>query len=256
VDRESLARRQRRIGLLVASAAALCSAPAGAIVADPPPRICNEYAHSDHVFSGRVLSETQHWHEYLRGDPTTVYEIRVDHVFKGKVPRVARLYTANNSGRGVLDTGQRAIVFAERQEGRMAFSGSSNSESGAGVPKVIAEIRAYLANPPSVATISGRIDRSGKTPVGGARLLVASGSTSRFVRANRNGTFQVAVTPGQWSVRIAEPGWASARGLYSYDSADKMVLRKGDCADLEIEAAAPHDKVYGPGWKRWPRSAR
>lgn len=255
MESESPVCRQPRFAF-VASAAGLLSAPAAAIVADPAPRICNEYPHSDYVFSGKVLSYAWNEREYIRGDPSNIYRIRVDHVFKGKVPSTVRLYTPANSGGGGLGVGEPAIIFAERSEGHIVFSGSSNSDSGTGVPEVIAGIRAYLARPPRVATISGRIDRSGKTPFGGARLLVANGSTKRFVRADRRGTFRVAVAPGRWSVRIAEPGWASASGIYSYDSADKMVLRKGGCADVEIEAAAPNDKVYGPGWKRWPRPAR
>lgn len=241
------------VAFVALSCATLLASPAAAIVSNPLPRICNEYPRSDYVFSGKVLSETYRWHEYLRGDPTTVYAIRVDHVFMGKVPRVAHLYTTNNSGRGVLDVGERAIVFADKQEGRMAFYGSSNSQSGAGVPTVVAGIRAYLAHPPKNATIAGRVGTTTE-PLGGVRILVTNGAAKHFLRTDRSGSFVVSVPPGRWSVQIAEPGWASRSGVYSYDSAAGMLLRRGACADLQIEAAAPDEKLDGlPAWKRWPR---
>jgi hypothetical protein len=246
----------RRLALTILCVALLAS-PSAAIVSNPLPRICNEFRHSDYVFAGRVLSETNAWPRRLRGEGVTIYRIRVDGVFKGRVPRIARLYTANDSGRGVLTAGQLATVFARRYDGRMYFTGSSNSQSGAGATRVVADIRGYLLHPPTVTTISGRVDgnvRGGFGPLGGVRLLLTDGTAKRFVRADRHGKFLAAVPPGRWSVRIAEPGWASRSGVYSYDSAEKIQLRKGDCADLEVETAAPGERLEGlPPWKRWPK---
>ena len=83
---------RHRFGL-AGLAAALLASPSAAFVSNPLPRICNEFQRSDYVFSGKVLSETYHWHEYFRGEPSEIFRIRVDHVFKGKVPRIVRLYT-------------------------------------------------------------------------------------------------------------------------------------------------------------------
>ena len=229
------------------------ASPSDAIVSNPLPRICNEFRHSDYVFSGRVLSERSIWPRRLHGDGVTIYRIRVDQVFKGKLPRIAQLYTQNDSGRGVLDAGEHAAVLAQRYEGRMYFTGSSNSQSGPGAAKVVADILEYLRHPPSVTTIAGRLDNV-TTGFGGTRLLITNGKLKRFVRTDRNGMFLVTVPPGTWSAQIAEPGWASRTGVYTYDDADRMELGKGDCADLQIETAAPGEKLEGlPPWRRWPR---
>lgn len=244
-----------RRAVIAAFAIALFSSPSAAIRSDPLPRVCNEFRDSDYVFSGRVLSEKSIWPRRLHGEGVTIYRIRVDHVFKGKVHGIASVYTGNDSGRGVLNVGQRAAVLAQRYEGRMYFSGSSNSQSGAGTSKVLTDIRQYLRHPPTVTTISGRLDRlPGVAPFGSARMLITNGKTRHFVRTDRKGMFLVSVAPGTWSAQIAEPGWASRTGVYTYDDADKMKLGKGDCADLQIETAAPGEKLEGrPLWKRWPR---
>lgn len=241
-------------GLVIGTS--LVAAPAAAIVSNPPPRVCNEFPRSDYVFSGKVLSDTYGRHARFRGGAAELYRIRVDRTFKGKVPPIVRLYTATDSGRGVLTVGQRAILFAGRTEGGIAFDGSSNSQSGSGVPKIIGEIQDYLNRPPTVATIAGRVDSwitGAMAPLGGVRLLLANGKTKRFVHADAQGAFLPSLSPGNWSVRIAEPGWASRTGVYSYDSAESTHLRTGGCADLQIETAAPGQKLDGPNWKRWPR---
>jgi hypothetical protein len=246
----------RRAGFAAIVGTALIATPSAAIISDPLPRICNEFPHSDYVFSGKVLSEAWSQKEPIRGDPARIYRIRVGQVFKRKVPRIVRLFTPANSGGGGLDPGQAALVYAERLEGRIAFSGSSNSLSGPGVPTAIKQLRAYLANPPKAATIRGRIDgwvTGSMAPRPGARLLITDGRIRRFVRADRHGMFFATVRPGRWSVQIAEPGWASRTGVYSYDSAEGTRLIRGGCADLEIETAPSGGNLEGkPQWKRWP----
>jgi hypothetical protein len=248
----------QRFGLAAITASLLAS-PSAAIVSNPPPRICNEYPHSDYVFSGRVLSHRWSEREQTRDSPSNIYRIRVDRVFKGKVPSIARAYTPADSGGGALDFSQRAIVFAERSEGHIVFSGSSNTASGAEVPKVMRQLRDYLANPPKVATIAGRIDgwlHGPMEPVGSVLLLVTNGRLKHFVRADRAGRFLAEVPPGRWSVQIAEPGWASRSGVYSYDFTMPLRLAKGGCADIELEIARPGDKLVGPDWRRWPDARR
>lgn len=136
------------------------------------------------------------------------------------------------------------------------FGGSSNSVSGKRVSRVLSGIQQLVADPPQVATISGRVDGdvSGTMrPLGGVRLLLTNKKAQRFARSDSHGNFVKSVAPGRWSVRIAEPGWASRTGTYSYDSVEGTVLAKGGCADLEIETMAPGTKLEGPGWKRWPK---
>lgn len=224
--------------------------PVSAFVPNPMPRVCNAFPKSDYVFTGKVLSDRVRWHEYIADSPSEVFRIRVDRIYKGKLPSTVNLYTEVDSGRGVLWRGQEAVVFANRKGRRIFFDGSTESRSGAEVPKIVAEIGKYLAHPPHGATIRARVNLSGQ-PLKGVRLLLTNGKARLFVRTNSNGMVIAQVDPGRWSVRIAEAGWASRRGIYSYDFAEPIRLRKGGCADLEIETAAPGEKLQGPGWRKW-----
>jgi hypothetical protein len=241
-----------RVARGAACSTILLSAPSLAITANPLPRVCNEFPRSDYVFTGKVLSDTYQWHDYFRGEPSEIFRIRVGHVFKGRVPPIVRLYTSVDSGRGVLTTGQQAIVFATRIERRIAFDGSSNSRSGPGVSDLIRETQNYLSHPPQAASIAGRVDNSG-APLGRVLLVVTNGRSRQFMRTDARGKFLVALPPGRWSIRIAEHGWASRTGAYSYDRAEDVKLAKGGCADLQIETAKPNEKLEGPDWRRWPR---
>jgi hypothetical protein len=72
----------RRAGFAAIIGTALIATPSAAIISDPLPRICNEFPHSDYVFSGKVLSEAWSQKESIRGDPARIYRIRVGQVFK------------------------------------------------------------------------------------------------------------------------------------------------------------------------------
>nr|NUR38117.1 hypothetical protein [Sphingomonas sp.] len=245
---------RRRFSLAVILAA-LFPSPSAAIVSNPLPRICNEFPRSDYVFSGKVISEGFSENEYGRGEGARTYRLRVDHVFKGKMPRLVRVITPADSGGGALDAGQPAIVFARDYKGRIDFSGSSNSQSGAATAKIIAQIRSYIAHPPEVATIAGRVDGRDPEPKG-IRLLLMDGKSTKFVRTDSRGTLLASVHPGDWSIRIAESGWASRRGVYSYDNTEHMRLAKGGCADFELETLPPKVKPFGlPRWERWPEAS-
>ena len=230
--------------------------PCGAIVSNPLPRICNEFPHSDYVFSGKVLSDEFRQDVRIRGEPSEEYRIRVDHVFKGRVPHTVSIYTPADSARGVLTVEHRAIVFAARIEGHIVFSGSSNSTSGSDLSRVTSEIQDFMVHAPRVATVAGRVDgpnHGPDYPLGGVRLMLSSGKARKFVRTDSRGNFIELVTPGRWSVRIAEPGWASRTGIYTVDLAEGTNLAKGGCADLELETSPPGVKLEGPDWKRWPK---
>jgi hypothetical protein len=137
----------------------------------------------------------------------------------------------------------------------MVFDGSSNSQSGAGAAKVIAQIQSYLADPPKVATIAGRVDGTGNRSPKGTRLFLTNGKARQFVQTDAQGVFLAIVAPGSWSVQIAEPGWGSRSGVYSYNFGMPIHLAKGGCADIELETGWADKSLTGIGWMRWPAKA-
>jgi hypothetical protein len=226
----------RALAVAAALAAVAIAGPSAAIVANPKPRVCNEFLRSTYVFAGTVLGEGQ-LAENGSTELTHFYRVRVGEVFKGRMGSEVTLFTTNNSARGVLEAGRRSVIFAELFAGKAAFSGSSNTTSEPGVDAVIAEIRAVAQRDRQSASVAGRADIDGSPghPAAGLQLDVAGVSGHHTVRTDSAGRFVVAVAPGRYAVRVAEQGWISRRGTYSYDDPADLLLPRGGCADVQLE---------------------
>jgi hypothetical protein len=228
-----------------ALAVALAAIPAAAIVSDPPSRVCTQYQRSDAVFIGDVLSETRDDSDEAPIDYSISWRVRVVERFKGALPRVVTIHTSNTSAREHLDVERRHIVFARRAHGgRLNISGGGNTRSGPQSVPIVDAIRRYIARPPAAPTIRGRVmalraERLGTFLAGAGRMrLEFTNGRGEIVRgrSDAGGRFLQPLTPGTWRVRVAEPGWSSRTGDYSYQDIGRIPLGRSGCADVQILA--------------------
>lgn len=211
--------------------AALLAVPSSAIVATPAPRVCAAFSNAEAVVAGHLGVERV-------GSEWTSWEVRVDRRYKGAVPQRFRIYTPNDSSRGIAEAGRRNILFLTREGGRLRIGGSDPNGSGAAMAAVEAEVQALAARPARgsgtiailVASEQGEAARGVRV-----RLKQQGGTRERTIRTDTAGKALVRAAPGRWTAEIAEPGWGSRFSIYTYQRADGFVLAPGGCADLRLE---------------------
>ena len=110
-------------GLLVASNAA-------GVCVNGNPTVRYEYFHSNAVFLGTVLSakeipaESDSDKGFLDG---SMYKVRVDKTFRGKLGRTVDIFSENSSGRFPMDVGRQYLVFVYGDLKRTMVDNCGNS---------------------------------------------------------------------------------------------------------------------------------
>lgn len=211
--------------------ALLLAAPAAAIVAAPPPRTCSAYSSADVVVVGQVVSErvTDDW---------DTWTVRVEHLFKGRVPDRFKFYSENDSARATPDVGTRNILFLHRQRGRLIGWGSDPDTGGSRFDQVVREVRAFKATKPKLTgSVIGLVESEAGVPRASAqvRLRQSTNGAVRSVRTDNHGRFELSLPPGRWSATLADKGWASRSSIYTYENPDGFNVKAGGCDDLRLE---------------------
>lgn len=222
----------RRLALLALVIAGMSAdGPAGAVVANPPPRLCAAYSSADAVIVGQVGAEAT----TANGDWNT-WPIKVLRTYKGQVPGRFTAYSFNDSSRGTPNEGQINILFIHRADGRLQLSGSDpNHLATAGEQLALTN----LSKEPSVATgsVSVLVAQEDGARLAGfkVRMQRRGDSKPRFATTALDGSASLELPPGLWSLRIDQPGWISRQSLYGYNDPERFKLARGGCADLRIE---------------------
>lgn len=221
----------RGAGALSVLAFLLLATPSSAIVADPRPRTCAAFSSADVVVAGHIGAARLNL-EWVRWDVT------VDRLYKGTVPKRFQLYTPNDSSRATPDDGKRNLLFITRRNGRLEIGGSDPNGSDAAARRIEAEVAALAARPRTGAgSIRLLVASEQGVPLGGARVRLHRSGAPRdlIVRTDKQGFASLNAAPGRWTALLVEPGWTSRFSLYTYDRADGFTLRPGGCADLRLE---------------------
>ncbi|WP_267225543.1 hypothetical protein [Dyella silvae] len=87
-----------------------------------------EYKWSEAVITGLVtdahLIEDKDDPEVFAG---ILYSVRLDHVYKGNLPSVAKIYSENNSGRFPMELGKRYVLFLHKSGPNLSAYDCGNS---------------------------------------------------------------------------------------------------------------------------------
>jgi hypothetical protein len=207
--------------ILAVTGYALCPYP------DPTPNAL--YFHSDAVFTGMVMAETEAQRS-RNFDSGVFYSVMVTTWIKGHGPQRVRVFTERNSGGEYLKAGKHYLLFArhgDRTHPLVIACRRSIQEPSA---TVSAELAALKTAKPS-GSISGEVSGL-ETPGGGiagATVVIRGEAHEYNIKTDANGRFRADVPSGRYRIHVQYQEQAFEPYLLSLDSA-QLKLRAGQNA--------------------------
>jgi hypothetical protein len=214
------------------------SSQLSAVCLQPLPRlVCAEYFRSKAVVVANLAGLTKVKDSY--GEVTgTYYSMTVERSLRGDIPRLFRIYQANDSGRAdfIWEIGESYLLFLLEQtpnEG-WVIDGCGNSGPTELRSKAIQAIEA--TGPTSTgAKIQGAVGgRSSSFPLAGVQVEVRGPEGMKTAQTGRDGTFEMQVTPGKYQVRALSAGKTFVAADLSYDDPENLALQNGACAQVQF----------------------
>lgn len=204
----------------------------------PLPRlVCAEYFRSKAVVIANLAGLTKVKDSY--GDVTgTYYSMTVERTLHGEVPRLFRIYEANDSGRAdfIWEIGESYLLFLLEQTANQGWviDGCGNSGPVELRSKAIAQVEATGSNS-AYSRIQGAVGgRSSSHPMAGVQIEAQGPAGVKTAQTGRDGTFEIEVAPGNYQVRALSPGKSFVAADLSYDNPDEIGLPAGGCAQVQF----------------------
>jgi hypothetical protein len=217
---------------------ALISIHSGAVCHAPLPRlVCAEYFHSKAIVIARLAGITRVRDSY--GDITgTYYSMTVERTLHGEVPRLFRIYEANDSGRAdfIWDVDESYLLFLLEQSPSQGWliDGCGNSGPSELRGKAIQQVEA-ISSTSTGATIQGAVGgRSSSHPIAGVQIEATGPDGAKTAQTNRDGRFAMHVSPGKYQVRALSPEKTFIADDLSYEDPGNLVLQNGGCAQVQF----------------------
>lgn len=212
-----------------------------------PPRVCTEFFSADVVFTGKVTS-VRYVPQGLPGqDPGWLYHLNVLKMYRGPARSSIKVYTENNSARFRLKKGQTYLLFAYRSGDVLEIYGCGNSCRLGQADATLKQIREVLRGEKtkSGGSIGGQVEPSSgeSTDMAGIRLQAKSGSRTYHTLTCKDGSFDIHVPSGKYTLRAEARRWKIAPYDLSFSRPDDLVIHDGGCADVILLAtpkAAAH----------------
>jgi len=221
---------------------ALLGSQSGALCNMPQPRlVCAEYFHSKAVVIARLAGITTVKDDYdaVTG---TYYSMTVEQTLRGEVPRLFRIYVANDSGRTKFDwkTGGSYLLFLLRQtaNGAWVIDGCGNSGPTDSKQSALDQVDMIDHNS-NRARIQGAV--GGKSfifPLSGVQVEATGPGGVITAETNAVGKFEMRVTPGKYQVRALSAEKTFVAADISYENPEDVVLENGGCAQVQFVEAA------------------
>lgn len=213
-----------------------------------PPRVCTEFFAADAVFTGNV-SSVRYLPQGLPGhDPGWLYRLKVLNMYRGPSKSSIQVYTENNSARFRLDKDQTYLLFAYKGDNVLEIYGCGNSSKLRQAGATLNQVREVLQRQRSRAggSISGRIEpETGESAtMAGIRVQAQSGNRVYQTLTRTNGSFDLHVQPGKYTLRAETQTWKVRPYDLSFSRPDDILISGGGCADVIFHAtpAATSDR--------------
>jgi len=211
--------------------------PAFGHCAQPHPPICAEFFHRDAIFVGTVISSR---HRSNGEDPGWFYALKVNRVFRGVLPPVAKVFTEQSSGQFPLKMHQSYLLFADstKPDG-LEIDNCGNSTELVGASKEIHQLEEVLSRAKAeedgyVAGNVMRWDRGSNTPIERASITVRGKGRTYNAVTGKDGWFRVGLPVGKYVVTAKSSEWSIVPYDLSFDDPDDLVIHAGGCAAVEF----------------------
>lgn len=219
----------------------------GAVCLLPLPRlVCAEYFRSKAVVIAKLAGITRVKDRY--GDVTgTYYSMTVERTLRGDVPRLFRIYEANDSGRAafIWDVDESYLLFLLEQtpnEGWL-IDGCGNSGPSELRGKALQQVEG-IDSASTRATIAGAVGgRSSSFPVAGVQVEARGPGGVSATETKRDGTFEMQVASGRYQVQALSPDKTFTADDLTYEDPDNVVLENGGCAQVQFVESQKHKKL-------------
>jgi hypothetical protein len=215
----------------------LTSTSAG-VCPQPQPAPNAEFFKSESVFVGEVLSETP---EVVQGDVLPqgwFYQLRVEKTFRGPALKTLSVYTEDTNVRYPLKVGEKYLLFAHQDEGRLSIDSCGNSNKLSEAAGAIDAIEAIKHAGP-YGEVEGRVQtKSAGVGIPGVRVIARRGKSSYSTITVQDGWFKLRVPPGKYKLTIQSPTLfvEPQDFVYNYDDPDHFIVHRGSSAHFEYLA--------------------
>jgi hypothetical protein len=119
----------------------VCSVAASAVCVNGYPNVRKEFANSEFVLTGKVVSETSIPASadgyFLEG---STYRVMPTHIYKGTVKGSMDLFSENSSGRFPMQPGKEYLLFVDGEHGRLVVDNCGNSDLISHARKAVASV--------------------------------------------------------------------------------------------------------------------
>ena len=215
----------------------------GGVCNVPQPRlVCAEYFASKAVVEAtlikvkavRDLSDSE-------GVEAFVYTLRSNHVIRGNVTPVFRVYEGNDSGRATFawKVGEKYVLFlfpSNEDKSAWSLDGCGNSGLLANAKLTLRQIRAIQAGR-GAGVIHGIVaEQTSEVSVSGLRIEVRGGHANYIGTTDATGHFELKVPPGKYTILPANNAVSLHTADFSYENPDNLQVQPGGCVQVQLVA--------------------
>jgi hypothetical protein len=166
------------------------------------------------------------------------YSLTVEQTLRGQVPRLVRVYVANDSGRTTFDwkAGDSYLLFlhTENPAGAWVIDGCGNSGPLELKQKALQQLEAIDATSDRALIQGGVGSISSDFSLAGVHVEAIGPSGVNTTATKADGTFEMHVVPGKYQVRALRAGKTFVAADFTYENPDDVLLENGGCAQIQF----------------------
>ena len=223
--------------MFASSAAGVCNVP-------QPRLVCAEYFASKVVVEATLIGTKDIGDKDDPGGTLAFeYSLRADHVIRGQISEVFRVYEGNDSGRAIFGwkTGQKYLLFLfySSSDKSWELDGCGNSGLLSGAKAVLEQIKKIQTVHQDGGIIHGVVNQSAWAVPFPKVRVDARGAHGVFkATTDKKGEFEIKVPAGRYIVRITSNEGLSETDVLSYENPGNIRIEPGGCVQIQLEARA------------------
>lgn len=194
--------------------------------------VSSEFFKSRYVVIGTVASETTE----LDSEGSMVawdYQVKVLETYRGTRHRRLRIRAENDSGRFLMEKGQRYLIFARRFEGHLAVDNCGNSQLLSDADGAIDAIKQIFRSGP-YGEIEVRVV-DGQDGVAGVRFVARSATAAFSGATGDDGVVRLRVPPGKYALTAKSSKFLVVPYDLNEDDPDHFFVHTGGTVQFDYD---------------------